>query len=113
MDFIEVVFYTQFVIVVIIFFYKMYNLMNAGKGMGDYKPIVLTFIGLILAYGLGNMLNMINHTAAFAAVMKFERLPFLLGVFCFIGELLLKIDYKMKESVVGARNSQEENKRGM
>ena len=112
MDFIEVVFYTQFVAVIVLFFYKLYNLMNAGKAVGEFKIVILTLIGLILAYGLGTMLNIVNHTVAFAAVMNFERLPFLLGIFCFIGELFLKIDYDAKASQQGARNSLEDSKRG-
>lgn len=111
MDFIEVVFYTQFIAVIALFFYKLYNLMNAGKSIGEFKVVILTLIGLILAYGLGNMLNIVNHTVAFATVINFERLPFLLGVFCFIGELFLKIDYDMKSKTQGARNSQEDSRR--
>lgn len=111
MELIEVLFFTQFLIVVGLFFYKLYSLMHVEGIKADFKPSFLSLIGLIMAYGLGSSLNILALSSTYAMVMNFERVLFILGVVFFIGELFIKIDVNLKDSVVTARNSAQEYKR--
>ena len=112
MEFNELVFFVQLLIVVTLFFSKLFVLMNYEKMTDDFKIPILTLIGMFMAYGIGQVLAILDHSVLFVTIMNYERVLFILGVIFFIGELFLKMDMKARNSVVGARDSSKESRGG-
>jgi hypothetical protein len=92
-QFIEVLFILQFLIVLAISFYKLYNIISVGQAYNT-KISFLLFIGFCITWGVGFMTVMFNSYTLtsdllFIQLFGLENLLFGLNLLFFIIELIM------------------------
>ena len=81
----EVLFILQFIFLIGIFFYKLFNILN-GWSLYDWKGIIVLFISTLFLFGIDLIVTPLAYENLFISQLsKLEILPFLLIViFSFI-----------------------------
>lgn len=88
-DIYKPVFIMQFIVLVALFFVKLYNVLKLGE-FYDWKIMFLTLVGLILTFGVGMLTSIIYFDNLLIMQMfNFEVLIFIAGFMLFITELII------------------------
>lgn len=89
MDFNETVFIIQFIAILGLMFYKLYNALSGY--VYNYKIIIMTFIGGLLCFGIGLTMTILSYTSLFITqLFKFEIIPsVLIALFTVIEAFML------------------------
>lgn len=102
----NMLFVMQFIIVIGIILFELYNLMRVSRAYSLMTDFML-FIGFFLAFVVGLLITMLNTTEyLFHLLFRLEVLFLLLNVLFFISSLMLKMSYLVKD---GKKNRQAYN----
>lgn len=105
----DMIYIIQFLILIGIFFYQMYNLMNKGTKY-DIKISVILISSITIAWGMGLFVVLLETSKAIYSVLfQLESLLFVLSWLFFFFELIFLV-VQTTDKIIKPFNAKEANK---
>ena len=108
----NIMFVLSFLTLLVIFFLEVYNIMDKAEFYSG-KTSFLLFIGLVLAWGVGLFVFLLDASELlFMVLFRLETLLFLVGGLFFVLDLLFRLS-RQALGITGRHNSMDEHKKAM